>query len=464
MRSRVAFAICLFGASGCGQVPLEVIDAGAMNLLIDAPVDRAATPDAPRSPDAGSPIDAPAPMDAGSPIDAGAPMDAGSPRDVLAPIDLGSPRDVGSPVDAPVPLDNGRCVYEPVYVDAFGDPRNAAGQIRNCWPGEALCFCDRDNDCYAQAGYVPRCSPAGADAGARVDVGAPRDVPVVTDVPPRDAGTIPSGDPVAYSGSFPTSTGRNTVTIRVNGHAREVVVYSPPTRASSPALIMLFHGTGGNGDGIFTESDAQAVATANGAVVVAPTARDMPSGDWDHTDGTVYWETYPNTDPSSNEDLLLTRAIIVEARRAFNVDAGRVYALGHSNGAFFATLVASVLAERIAGFATSSGGINRCANTWSCSFQGSGSTCAALSAQSGWCSCAGAPKPVTLRSDGLMPPGYFIHATNDNLVSVYYTCALQARMMEVGAVSQTVLRGVDGHYMPPSFVSQAWGFLGSRRR
>ena len=35
---------------------------------------------------------------------------------------------------------------------------------------------------------------------------------------------------------------------------------------------------------------------------------------------------------------------------------------------------------------------------------------------------------------------------------------------EVGAVSQTVLRGVDGHYMPPSFVSQAWGFLGSRRR
>ena len=457
--TRVAFAIGLLGAYGCVGEPVEIIDAGAMNLLIDAPADRgAAAQDLPRPTDSGPRPDAPGPtdarppsMDAGSPsMDAGStPADAGSPRDVgSTPVDVGFARDAGFAVDAPAPVDNGRCVYEPVFIDAFGDPRNAAGQIRNCWPGEALCVCDRDNDCYAQPGYVPRCSPA--------DAGAPRDVPVGADVP--------AGDPVAYTGSFPTSVGRNTVTIRVNGHPREVVVYSPPMRAPSPALIMLFHGTGGNGDGIFTESDAQAVATANGAVVVAPTSRDMPTGDWDHTDGTRYWETYPNVDPSSNEDLLLTRAIIVEARRAFNVDAGRVYALGHSNGAFFATLVASVLAERIAGFATSSGGINRCANTWSCSFQGSGSTCATLSTRAGWCSCTGAPKPVTLRNDGLMPPGYFIHATNDNLVSVYYTCALQARMMEVGAVSQTVLRGVDGHYMPPSFVSQAWGFLGSRRR
>ncbi|MBK8691907.1 MAG: hypothetical protein IPN17_06280 [Deltaproteobacteria bacterium] len=38
------------------------------------------------------------------------------------------------------------------------DPRNAAGQIRYCWPGEARCFCDTDGDCYAEEGHVA-CAP-----------------------------------------------------------------------------------------------------------------------------------------------------------------------------------------------------------------------------------------------------------------------------------------------------------------
>ena len=41
------------------------------------------------------------------------------------------------------------------------DPRNAAGQIRYCWPSEARCFCDRDNDCYALERYVA-CTPRTA--------------------------------------------------------------------------------------------------------------------------------------------------------------------------------------------------------------------------------------------------------------------------------------------------------------
>lgn len=48
----------------------------------------------------------------------------------------------------------GACPPEPVYPDTRGEPRNTAGYIRHCWPGEAYCYCDQDNDCYAQSEYV----------------------------------------------------------------------------------------------------------------------------------------------------------------------------------------------------------------------------------------------------------------------------------------------------------------------
>ncbi|MDB4927520.1 MAG: hypothetical protein JWM10_4, partial [Myxococcaceae bacterium] len=80
------------------------------------------------------------------------------------------------------------------------DPRNAAGQIRYCWPGQAKCFCDTDNDCYALAGYVA-CTPRTAtstststtptaDAGVR-DTGVRDSGPADTGV--RDAGPADTG-------------------------------------------------------------------------------------------------------------------------------------------------------------------------------------------------------------------------------------------------------------------------------
>jgi hypothetical protein len=50
--------------------------------------------------------------------------------------------------------DNAVCPPEPTTLDPQGQPRNAAGKIRFCWPGEAKCYCDADRDCYAQTGYV----------------------------------------------------------------------------------------------------------------------------------------------------------------------------------------------------------------------------------------------------------------------------------------------------------------------
>ncbi len=47
---------------------------------------------------------------------------------------------------------------EPTYISARGNPVGTiSGHIRWCFPGELLCYCDADGDCYAEPGYA-RCT------------------------------------------------------------------------------------------------------------------------------------------------------------------------------------------------------------------------------------------------------------------------------------------------------------------
>jgi poly(3-hydroxybutyrate) depolymerase len=401
---------------------------------------------------------------------------------------------------------------EAVSSDGRGDPRNAAGQIRYCWPGEAHCYCDSDNDCYPQDGYVP-CTPPGADAGTALDAGAAtadtgaRDTgPLDTgardtgpldsgplDSGPRDSGPLDSGprdsgpldtgardagpadsgpaadagsllaDPISYTGSFRVVNGRTRPQLTVAGEVRDITVYLPTTRSAAPPLVIAFHGTNGSGDVMLDETSARTMADRNGVVFIAPDSRWIGHGDWDHLTEETYWETSPNVSPTSNPDLMLTRAIIVEAQRRFNIDPRRVYVIGHSSGGFFTELVATQLTARIAAFATSSAGLVRCARTTSCRFQGTGTTCAALRTQSGWCSCSGPDLPGPVPTSGRIPPAYLTHGTNDPLVSVQYTCALAERMRGAGAASTVVLRIGDGHVMPDTFALDTWAFLAPLR-
>ena len=93
-------------------------------------------------------------------------------------------------------------------------------------------------------------------------------------------------------------------------------------------------------------------------------------------------------------------------------------------------------------------------------------SCASLRIQRGWCGCGdasggGIEKPMTVPSG--MPPAYLAHGTSDPLVSVQYSCELEARLRELGIEVQTALRAGDGHVLPEKFVSSAWRFLGTRR-
>lgn len=56
-----------------------------------------------------------------------------------------------------------------------------------------------------------------------------------------------------------------------------------------------------------------------------------------------------------------------------------------------------------------------------------------------------------------MPPAYIAHGTTDPLlVSVQYSCELEARLQELGIEVQAALRAGGGHDLPSSFVSAAW--------
>lgn len=89
------------------------------------------------------------------------------------------------------------CV-ESVAPDARGDPRNAEGRIRQCWPGEPSCYCDRDDDCYALDGYAP-CAPRAPDPppSVRAQLRLPSDAMSGT-FAPANVEPEPTGSPWTY--------------------------------------------------------------------------------------------------------------------------------------------------------------------------------------------------------------------------------------------------------------------------
>jgi poly(3-hydroxybutyrate) depolymerase len=276
-----------------------------------------------------------------------------------------------------------------------------------------------------------------------------------------DGGTAPDG-PVSYEGTFPAGAGlHEEVRLTVGGVARTLWTYVPVGVGPSPALAIVFHETDGAASGALEGSGAIALADSQKLVLVAPQARTMASGDWDnHVAGQRYFETYPNASPGANKDLLLVRAIILEAQRAHGCDAKRVYAVGLSNGAFFATFAAFTLSDRVAGFAEAAGGLVTCPATSGCTFSSDAATsCGELASQPGYCSCSGEEKPAPLPAGGRKPAGYLAHAANDTTVSVYYTCSLASRMQALGFPTSVAIRPSGGHDWPPDLAVAAWPFL-----
>ncbi len=308
--------------------------------------------------------------------------------------------------------------------------------------------------------------PIILDVPLLLDVAVDR--PAVVDVPAApDASAVPA-DTVAYTGTFSVRTdGRAALSsLRVLGSARDVWVQMPATRSPNPALVIGFHGTNGDGAQMLSESGAAAVIATDNVIFIAPTSRWFggEGADFDHPGGNgTYWETANNTNLNTNEDLVLVRAIIQEARRSLGVDPSRVYTYGHSNGGFMAYMVAQFMRDRVVGFGSNSAGLSRCNPQQSCRFRGVGTTCEALATQAGWCNCTGPELPVAVPTTGRHTPGVLVHGTDDPLVSVYHTCTLASLMQARGNPLQLIVLDGGGHYLSTTLARRVWTFLSPYR-
>ena len=357
-----------------------------------------------------------------------APSDAGTMQDI--PLDLPVDRGVDVPLDLPV--DRGVDVPLDLSVDRGVD--------------------------------VPLDLPVDRGVDVPLDLPVDRGVDVPLDLPVDRGGSDASpNDPVAYSGTFAARTGRFQATQTLLGEARVVELAVPSRAVSSPPLLLVFHGTNSDGVVAMTDANAQVLADREGVVVAAPSSRFLPVGDFDHATAETYWETAPNADPDANRDVLLARAIVVEARRAYAIDPARVYVLGHSSGGFFAEFLAALLSDRIAAFSANSAGLVRCAHTLDCTFTGPGTTCAALRLQPGYCSCAGPELPAAVPAAGRLPPALLTHGSGDPLVSVYYSCTLAETMAARGSTAAVQIIEGAGHMVPPNWTDLVWPFFAPRR-
>jgi len=270
-------------------------------------------------------------------------------------------------------------------------------------------------------------------------------------------------DQLRFEGSFPATTGRHRVMLRVGGHDREVALVIPAMRPARPALLLILHGTGSDGPTVIEECGALGLATHQGVVVAAPTGRIMESTDWDHPEasGETWWETSPNTDPERNPDLLLLRATLAAARRDLHVDPSRIYLMGHANGAFLGLTAAMTLGQYFAGVALNSGGLVRCRTTSACRFRaGMVADCARYPTMPGWCrDCTGPPLPLGISPSTPRTTFVLSHGTDDPDVSVQYTCTLAQELRNMGFPVTLHLRPGEGHFCDSDFVERSWRYL-----
>lgn len=299
------------------------------------------------------------------------------------------------------------------------------------------------------------------------------------------AGAVP-GDPVSYAGSFPATTAEFTrASLAVGGLTRDSWAYLPPGAGARP-LLLLFTGTGGTLDYSLIDELGrgmlQSWAERNQVAVVAPLPRLMDRGDWDnHGAGTPYWETAlaegtaspVSSDPAANADLLLVRALMQEAQRAWGTDAQRVYAAGFSNGAFFAYFVAATLADRIAAFAETGGGLvqsgttagepTACTPRVNAGSAGSVRSCVEAGWTPGTCQAPGAiARPIAPAAVPRVPPGFLQANDDDPAVPYAHTCNLAAALPATADYVTRIIHQGGGHIVDGGFLDDAWSFMQGR--
>ena len=149
-----------------------------------------------------------------------------------------------------------------------------------------------------------------------------------------------------YTDSYPGS-----LSLIHNGINREYYVYFPSsyTKDSIAPVMINFHGGGGNISDVIEYSDMRRLSDLNGFILVYPQAIGDPT---DLDNPSPVW-TYKTTAATTAVDNIgFIEAIIESLVAEHNIDQGRIYACGYSNGGEFTQELAVRLSNRIASIAS----------------------------------------------------------------------------------------------------------------
>jgi polyhydroxybutyrate depolymerase len=138
--------------------------------------------------------------------------------------------------------------------------------------------------------------------------------------------------------------------LKVDGVAREAVVYAPPSaKAKATPLVFVFHGHGGN-----MRNAARSFATHQqwpDAISVCPQGLNTPGRLTDPEGKKPGWQH--GVGAQDDRDLKFFDALLAKLKQDFKVDEKRIYSTGHSNGGGFTYLLWAERGEVFAAVAPS---------------------------------------------------------------------------------------------------------------
>lgn len=139
-------------------------------------------------------------------------------------------------------------------------------------------------------------------------------------------------------------------TIEHDGLTRQFRVHLPPGSRQQLPMVLVFHGGGGNIDGMVRVTGMDSAADRNGFIAVYPAGTGPLDG------RLLTWNAgrcCGSAMEKDVDDVGFVVELIDFMVETYGVDRRRVYATGHSNGALMSYRLACELADRIAAIAPS---------------------------------------------------------------------------------------------------------------
>jgi polyhydroxybutyrate depolymerase len=184
--------------------------------------------------------------------------------------------------------------------------------------------------------------------------------PTTTTTTEAIATTTTTAPPAIAPESDPVGTVLHR-TLTVDGRERTYRLYVPSQLPTGPApLFLALHGGTGWGDQFAQTNHVEGLAESNGFLVVHPDGvkvADGPGGVWNG--GMCCGPAVRD----GVDDVAFVDALLDTIEAEHDVDPGRVYAFGHSNGGIMSYRLACELADRIVGIGAVAGtlGVEACA-------------------------------------------------------------------------------------------------------